>query len=48
LTVSLIGGRIGDRLFAMFLHFTIHGETKHTTNYPIAPVPLLRIFAAEQ
>jgi hypothetical protein len=32
----------------MFLHFTIHGDIKHTTTYPSAPVPLLRIFAAER
>lgn len=38
---SLISGRIGDHLFAMLLHFTIHGEMQHTTNYPSAPVPLL-------
>ncbi len=34
-------GLICDRSFAMFLHFTIHGEIKHNTNYPSAPVPLL-------
>ena len=41
-------GLICDQLFAMFLHFTIHGEIKHTTNYRSAPEPLLRIFAAER
>ena len=45
---SLISGRIGDQLFAIFLHFTIHGEIKHATTYLSAPVPLLRIFAAER
>ncbi len=45
---GLISGCVGDPLFAMFLHFTIHGEIKHTTNYRSAPEPLLRIFAAER
>ncbi len=38
---SLICGRIGDQLLAIFLHFTIHGEIKHSANYRSAPAPLL-------
>jgi hypothetical protein len=28
-------------LLAIFLHFTIHGEIKHSANYRSAPAPLL-------
>ena len=47
-TDGSIRDRVCEQLFAMFFGFTIHGEIKHSINYPIAPVPLLRIFSAER